>query len=456
MTSAPQFDRHHLRAGVRVAVAVSGGADSVALLRALAEAAAETGLALSVAHMHHGIRGADADEDARFVAALAEQMGLPLHTHYADTPAAAHAERQTLEEAARHLRYAWFRDLLAQGHADAVATAHTLDDQAETVLHRLLRGAWTEGLGGIHPVIACAGGVILRPFLSVRRAEIVAWLRQIEQPWREDASNHDPAFTRNRIRHELLPQLAAFNPRVAEQLAHMAVLARDEESWWEGELARVLPSLLLPGRPVRGGGRAVSTHPHGGSVGMELERLRALAPALRRRVLRAAARQLGCALNFEQTERLMALCEPEGARRQQLTADLRAERTPRELRLAREAATDDAVETPAAVELPIPGEVSALGVTLRATLLAGEEAAVPVAILRTPRPGDRVRMRYSRAAKPLKEIFSRMQNGPDAAARRAWPLLEWQGRIVWMKSVAVEPDPDVPFTVEERPGRAQG
>ena len=441
---------------MRVAVAVSGGADSVALLRALAQAAPEIGLALSVAHLHHGLRGAEAGEDAQFVAELAERLSLPLHSHRVDTAVAARAERKTLEEAARHLRYAWFRDLLAQGHADVIATAHTLDDQAETVLHRLLRGAWTEGLGGIHPVIACARGTILRPFLGITRAEIVAWLREIEQPWREDASNQDPAFTRNRIRHELLPQLAVFNPRIAEQLAHMAALARDEESWWEAELARVLPPLLLPGRPVRGGGRAVSTHPNAGSVGMELERLRVLAPALRRRVLRAAARQLDCVLNFEQTERLMALCEPEGTRRQQLTADLRAERTPRELRLVREAATDDAAETPAAVELPIPGEVSALGVILRTTLR--EDTAVPGAMLRTPRPGDRVRMRYSRAAKPLKEIFSRMQNGAgaDAAARKVWPLVEWQGRIVWMKGVAVEPDPEVPFTVEELSGHMQG
>ena len=450
----PQLDRQHLRAGMRMAVAVSGGADSVALLRTLAEAAAEIGLPLSVAHLHHGLRGAEADADAEFVAELAARLGLPLHTHRVDTPAAAQAERKTIEEAARHLRYAWFRDLLAQGRADAVATAHTLDDQAETVLHRLLRGAWTEGLGGIHPVIACTGGVILRPFLGVRHAEIRAWLGEIGQPWREDASNQDTAFTRNRIRRELLPQLTAFNPRIEEQLAHMATLARDEENWWEAELARILPSLLLPGRPVRGGGRAVSTHPNAGSVGMELEKLHALAPALRRRVLRAAARQLGCALNFEQTERLMALCDPEGARRQQLTADLRAERTPRELRLAREVAAD-AVDAPLALQLPIPGEVSALGVTLRTALRPDAEAAIPAAMLRTPRPGDRVRMRYSRAARPLNEIFSRMQNGVDGAARRTWPLVEWQGRIAWMKGVAVEPDPELPFTVEELPERAQ-
>ncbi len=323
---------------MRVAVAVSGGADSVGLLRALATAASEIGLVLSVAHLHHGIRGAEADDDERFVSELAERLKLPLLGCRVDAPAAAKADRKTLEEAARHLRYAWFRELLAQGRADAVATAHTLDDQAETVLHRLIRGAWTEGLSGIHPLVACPGGAILRPFLHTRRAEVVAWLREIEQPWREDASNRDPAFTRSRIRHELLPQLAAFNPRIAEQMARLAAIARDEESWWNAELARLLPQLLLPGRPVRGGGRAVSTQPGEGSVGLELARLRALASAMRRRVLRAAALQLGCPLNFEQTERLMAMCEPEGSRRQQLTAEVRAERSARELRLVREEA----------------------------------------------------------------------------------------------------------------------
>jgi len=323
---------------MRVAVAVSGGADSVGLLRALVVAGPEIGLVLSVAHLHHGIRGAEADEDERFVAELAERLRLPLHCQRVDVPAAAQADRKTLEEAARHLRYAWFRELLAQGRADAVATAHTLDDQAETVLHRLVRGAWTEGLGGIHPTVACPSGAILRPFLQTRRAEIVAWLRETGQPWREDASNQDPAFTRSRIRHELLPQLATFNPRIAEQLARLATIARDEENWWDAELARLLPQLILPGKPVRGGGRSVSTQPGEGSVGLELARLRELAPALRRRVVRAAASQLGCALTFEQTDRLMAMCDPDGTRRQQLSAEVRAERSARELRLVREEA----------------------------------------------------------------------------------------------------------------------
>ena len=317
---------------MRVAVAVSAGADSVALLRALILAAPEIGLVLSVAHVHHGLRGSDADTDAAFVAELAAAHSLPLHRRDVDTPASAKANRETIEEAARNLRYAFFRELLTSGQTDAIATAHTLDDQAETVLHKLLRGAWTEGLGGIHPRLAEMKGAILRPFLNVRRSEIEAWLRSLDQPWREDATNADTAFTRNRLRRELLPALAAYNPQICSQLANLATIARDEDAYWQAELTRLLPQLLLPGKPVRGGGRSASTGPSESSLAIEIERLPA-SPALRRRILRAAARQLGTALNFEQTERLLAMCTRQPTRRQTLTAELHAERSPRELRL---------------------------------------------------------------------------------------------------------------------------
>jgi tRNA(Ile)-lysidine synthase len=350
MSDLLALDRSLLRPGMRVAVAVSGGADSVALLHALVSAAPEIGLVLSVAHVHHGIRGAEADADAEFVRSMAAEHGLTFHRKDVSAPSAAREKRETLEEAARNLRYAWFGDLLASGTADAVATAHTLDDQAETVLHKFLRGAWTEGLSGIHLVLVQPRGVILRPFLGVRRADIEAWLTSMGQSWRLDTTNSDTAHTRNRLRHELLPALAAYNPRIYEQLANLATLARDEDAWWQAELSRILPQLLLPGKPVRGGGRAASTNPNEASVAVEIERLPA-STALRRRILRAAAKQLGVALNFDQTARLLAMCGPRGdpgaARRQTLTATLRAERSPRELRLLK---TIEAVRDPEGVE----------------------------------------------------------------------------------------------------------
>lgn len=332
MPDALALNRSLFRPGMRVAVAVSGGADSVALLRTLIEAAPEIGLVLSVAHVHHGIRGAEADADAEFVTALAAEHGLTFYRKDVDAPAAARKNRETLEEAARNLRYQWFSELLAGGAIDAVATAHTLDDQAETVLHKLLRGAWTAGLSGIFPVLSVPKGLILRPFLGVRREEIEAWLSRIGQGFKEDSTNADVTYTRNRLRRELLPALAAFNPQICWHLANLATLAREEDAYWHEELVRTLPQLLLPGRPVRGGGRAASVDPREASVGLELGRLPA-SPAFRRRILRAAARELGVSLNFEQTERLLAMCAPNASKRQTLTARLRAERSPRELRL---------------------------------------------------------------------------------------------------------------------------
>ncbi|HTW46288.1 MAG TPA: tRNA lysidine(34) synthetase TilS [Acidobacteriaceae bacterium] len=334
MAESLELDRTLLKPGMRLAVAVSGGADSVALLRTVVDAAPEIGLVVSAAHMHHGIRGAEADADAEFVAELAAELGLVLHRKDVDAVTEAREQRETLEEAGRRLRYEWFRELLEAGLVDAVATAHTLDDQAETVLHRLLRGAWTEGLSGIYPLLKERRGVIVRPFLGVRRSEIEAWLSELGQSWKEDATNADMSYTRNRLRRELLPALGAFNPQICAQLANLATLARDEEAYWQGELMRILPHLLLPGRPVRGGGRSASTDGREAALALEIERLPASA-AMRRRILRAAARELGASLNFEQTERLLAMCGPDGSRRQTLTGTLRAERTPRELRLVK-------------------------------------------------------------------------------------------------------------------------
>ncbi len=347
------FDRTNIKPGDRICVAISGGADSVALLLTL-HAANTTpreslGVGLSAVHIHHNLRGEEANADQQFVEDLCIGLDIPLHLHQADVPARvvearAHGDSETIEEAARNARYEFFTTLLTSGHADSVLTAHTLDDQAETVLMKLLRGAWTEGLSAIHPVVTLAKGKVLRPFLNTRRSDIESFLKSINQPWREDSTNTDTAFTRNKVRHELLPQLRTFNPNLDQTLANLAELAREEESRWQTELARVLPQLLLPGKPVRGGGRAVSTTPGDASISIELDRLKALDPALRRRVLRAAARQLGARLSFDETSRLLSLCGfrsgPTVAARTgaslHLSNRLRANRSAREIRLFRE------------------------------------------------------------------------------------------------------------------------
>ena len=306
------FNREHLHLGDRLCAAVSGGADSVALLRALHAANAAPrnalGVGLSVVHVHHNLRGPAADADAAFVQHLCQTLEIPLHLHHVDTPAHILHSGETTEEAARTLRYQVFRTLLNEGHADAILTAHTLDDQSETVLMKLLRGAWTEGLSAIHPVLTIPKGRILRPLLSTRRAEVEFYLNHLQQPWCEDLTNADPAHTRNRIRHTILPLLRAENPSLDQTLANLAELAREEEIHWQADLNRLLPQLLLPGKPVRGGGRSVSTAPGTASFAIEIERLRPLDAATRRRILRAAARKLNVRLSFDETARLLALC----------------------------------------------------------------------------------------------------------------------------------------------------
>jgi tRNA(Ile)-lysidine synthase len=443
------IDTKLLKPGLRLAVGLSGGADSVALLRALAARGGELGLVLHVAHLHHGLRGEEADADLEFARALAGELGLAFHEARVDTESEAKADSatgkggETIEEAARRLRYGWFRQLMASGEVEAVATAHTLDDQAETVLAKFLRGAWTEGFSGIHPVIEFPQGRILRPLLGTTRAEVEAYLRGVGQGWREDSSNRHLSFSRNRIRHELLPLLEGWNPRLREHLAQMAALARDEEAWWQGEMARLAPQFLLQGRAVRGGGRAA-----GEGLALDVIRLATLAPAVQRRLLRYAAEQLGAAPVVGSTEGLRPLAlTGRAGQRLELAQGLRAERTPRELRLTVGAAAGivegDAVEGYGGT---IPGVIvaPAFGLRLSIKLVDAEgigAAAGLDAQLRNWRPGDRVRLRHSGGLRKVKEVLERLK--VTGSRRAVWPVLEMDGRIVWMKGVELEPEPGI-------------
>ena len=456
---------------MRLAVALSGGADSVALLCVLAARSKELGLVLHAAHLHHGLRGAEADGDLQFCRALAAKLGLPFHEACVDTAREAAANpksskaaetgkpAESIEEAARRLRYAWFRQLMASGEVDAIATAHTLDDQAETVLAKFLRGAWTEGLAGIAPKLETPEGEIVRPLLAATHSELEAYLREIGQDWREDSSNRNLAFTRNRIRHELLPLLEGWNPRLREHMAQMAALARDEEAWWQAELARLAPQLLLPGRPVRGGGRAAGGGPDSG-LAIEASRLAALAPALQRRLIRYAAERFGAALDFSATEAVRALAlTGRAGQRIALPHGLLAERTARELRLSISHGPPPKGEGPeTAYEVAIPGEIDAptFGLRLRIELSGAAAASVTpngrstrphkTAILRNWKPGDRVTLRHSSGLRKVKEVLERLRvTGTD---RALWPVLEIDGQIAWMRGVELEHDPKLMISAE--------
>lgn len=256
--------------GDRIAAAVSGGADSVALFLLLAELAPVYGLQLSIAHFDHHWRPESA-ADAAFVRGLAAQHSVDFHL--GEAPAAPPARDR--EQAGRRQRYAYFTALIGAGRADFIATAHTADDQAETVLLRLLRGAGPSGLAGILP--RRADGII-RPLLGFRRAELRAWLEARQQPWREDATNADLGPRRNLLRHRFVPELAAaFNPALAVHLASLASFAQAENEFWASYLEPLLSHLWTP--TTTGG-----TLPR--------KELLALPLAVQRRLLRAAVERL--------------------------------------------------------------------------------------------------------------------------------------------------------------------
>lgn len=209
-----------------VAVAVSGGADSVALLHALATRG--TGARIVVAHFHHGLRGVDADMDAQFVIGLAEGLGLVVsigHWRRATEPPGR------VESAARTARYAFLQDVAAQYGARYLATGHTADDQAETILHRILRGTGLQGLAGIPQYRRLNEALtVVRPLLHVTRAGVLAYLHEHGIPFREDATNRDPVFTRNRLRHQLLPELErSYNRGVRRALLRLGEQAADTQ-----------------------------------------------------------------------------------------------------------------------------------------------------------------------------------------------------------------------------------
>ncbi len=249
------FLERHAPAGGAV-VAVSGGADSVALLRAMLDAGA-TGV--TVAHFNHRLRGAESDADEAFVRGLAATLGVPFRLGSADVTAVADAGRENLEAAARRLRYGWLADVARKTEAGWVATGHTADDQAETVLHRLIRGTGIRGLAGIarermlefpfdHPPPPGTRRRVQlsRPLLTVTRDEIVDYLAALGQPTRTDSSNADLGLTRNRIRHELLPLLKTFNPDVVAALGRLARQADEADLFTRAEATKLLKEVERP------------------------------------------------------------------------------------------------------------------------------------------------------------------------------------------------------------------
>ncbi|MDR5708213.1 MAG: tRNA lysidine(34) synthetase TilS [Armatimonadota bacterium] len=384
---------HLFPPGARILVACSGGADSTALLHILRRFPESWDLQLAVGHVHHGLRP-EADEDANFVQRLCAELGVPFHL---ERLTGLRAQDPNLAARAREARYQALSRMAATVGASVVATGHTLDDQAETVLLRLVRGTGVAGLGGIPPRRPLRPGIeVVRPLLWTRREELRRFLSALGLSWREDPTNADLARQRNRIRHLVLPLLERENPRVREALAHLAEMVRAEEAWWEEQLETLREALV-----VRRAEDALRVDRLG---------LRELAPALQRRLLRALAEELGIGadatfVHVEQIRR--AVLRGETGSEFALPGGVRA-------RLAREVLILDrgSMQPPPAVEvpLPVPGEAlsTELGLFVEARIepvegtgtARGEwEVELDPAVserglvLRNRRPGDRIRLR---------------------------------------------------------------
>lgn len=270
-------EKRLLPGGQKLVVAVSGGPDSVCLLRILADLRHELGVALHVAHLNHQLRGAESEADAAYVAGLARRLHLPATIESRDVKDYRNQQRISLEEAAREVRYDFLGEVAEAVGAARVAVGHTADDHIETILMHLLRGSGTRGLRGLRPLSrwksACGDLTIIRPLLELTRRDTLAYCRRHRLKPRSDASNYSPEPFRNRIRRYLLPELRKYNPQIAEALLRTAAIAADDLDYIDSEVARLWNEVARKDK---------------GAVIIDRKGLIALPPALQRYLLRRA------------------------------------------------------------------------------------------------------------------------------------------------------------------------
>ena len=498
-----------LKAGDRVGAAVSGGIDSVALLRLLSELRHELGIVLSVVHFNHRLRGDESDEDQEFVASLARVYDLEFHPDSEDVAVRAVEEHISVETAARELRYGFFRHLLGEegtakpqglkpdplavtngaagsralSKLDKIATGHTLDDQAETVLMRIIRGAGLRGLGGIHPRIVVEDddgeicGEIIRPLLGIRRRELEQYLKDVAQPWREDSTNADERFTRNRVRKLVVPLLEQeFNPAVAENLAELAEIARGEEDYWENEISGWLGTTVQWSQPdwARAVSREASlvqiallgnspAHPsQDPDLGSRIDNAPWLVmnasvsrmwflgepPAVQRRLVKAIGEHAGFPLEFKHVEEILRVAAEDDASSKELSLPLgwKLLRESEQLVFVTPDLREPAPLRDYEYPLLVPGRVlvyeAGSSVEVRGVpaetqpgynsdhLLDAESLPGPL-MVRNWRPGDRFWPAHTKSPKKIKELLQ--ERHVAQAERRFWPVVASGDEIVWVR-----------------------
>jgi tRNA(Ile)-lysidine synthase len=437
-----------LHAGDRVIVALSGGPDSVALLRVMHDIACEEQFHLAgAAHLNHQLRGVESDRDEAFCRGLAAEVSVPIDVERSDIAGLARQTGLSLEHAAHDARLAFFERAAARMEACRVAVGHTRDDQAETFLLRLLRGAGPRGLGGMYP----RSGLVIRPLLETSRQDVGDFLHQTQVEYREDASNADRAIPRNRIRHELIPFLESrFAPNVVDVLNREAAIARDDAQYLEEASAAAVRELVVR-TPDR--------------IEISIRQLLAQPPAIARRVVRAAQQLAagGKFVGFDAADAVLMLAVSNLAGPLDLPGH-RVNRVGQTLVLTHSAGRlprrgpDEA--TKFSYELEVPGEVrvpeAACAITAKAesvppgqsagtcwplanrgnqVVIEGGRLAGPL-VVRNRRPGDIFRPLGLQGRKKLQDFFV------DAKVRRTErdtvPLVvDSRGQIVWVAGLSV-------------------
>ena len=453
--------KQFFRPGQRVGVGVSGGPDSVLLLHFMKTLAGELGLTVAAVHFNHLLRGAESDGDEALVRDLAASLQVDYLRGEAEVARVARERHGNLEAVARELRYRYFFSLVDQDRLDLVATAHTANDQAETVLMRLLRGTGTRGLGGIYPVLE---GKVVRPFLGVTREEVIREIAERKIFYRVDSSNLNMTLRRNKVRTELLPLLAKeYNPQIIPLLNQFADRARDDEACLE-RLARDRshPWRVREGREERIPVRTLAEFP----------------PALARRVLRQMLQIVRGSMHG------LTYAHIESLRRFATQAQSGKIHTLPGGAVARKEFSW-LVVAPAAIEpvwgdfsfpVTFPGKlaVPALGALFHFKILTREDPGKAYNLnklvcldprkllgeleLRNWRAGDSFCPVGNRGVRKLKELF-RERKIPQVR-RKGWPVLLCAGQIVWVrgfppgKGAAANDQTPLVLIVEEEPLRS--
>lgn len=442
--------RHRLvAAGDRVLVALSGGPDSTALLAVLPDVLPRFEATVAgVAHVHHGLRGAEADADLDWCAQVAAGLRLPFCALRVDVPGEAASRRWSIERTAHVLRHAALRQAADDLDATVIALGHTRDDQAETVILRFLRGAGTRGMAGMHP----RRGRVVRPLLGCSRAAVEQYLAQRGLTYRDDHSNADLDIPRNRVRHDLLPALIEVaGAALPARLARQAEVWRQEDAWFEQSAEPWVA-------------RAVEPSGHGWVL--HVDRLEEAPPALRHRVHWALAQRLFGERATSRAVEVLARAEAVGEGRSVRIGAWRMQRDGTVVRFHPEGAAAPAVRPaaegapdpiPVAAELPVPGEATLPVVAVRvsaevanrdavahgpatigpaAALLDADEVESPL-VLRQWRPGDRVRPIGLGGSQKLQDLF--VNRKVPQAQRSQVPIVSTpDGRIVWVVGHAVD------------------